>query len=138
MEGMEGSMRLFLSFLFGLIPETLYFTLFITYIKNIKEKRLLLFISIAFLYFICVLIQRWQILFYISIIALIYLACKLIYKKRFQIIDIFIISFACLWITILSSLFILIVKSDMSNYMQVYFLERIFLFFPFFLRISLT
>ena len=41
------------SILFGLIPEVLYFTLFITYTKNIKEKRIKLILLISIAYFLC-------------------------------------------------------------------------------------
>lgn len=117
-----------LSILLGLIPEVLYFTLFLVYTKNLKKKKLKLFFLIAIAYFLCILIQQWQILFYILLIVLIYLSLKLLYKDKTQIIDIFVISFAYLWISLLSFILILFVKQDMSNYVLISIIDRILLF----------
>lgn len=123
-----------LSILLGLIPEVLYFTLFLVYTKNLKEKRLKLFFLISVAYFLCILIQQLQILFYILLIALIYLSLKLLYKKKTQIIDVFIIMISHLWLAILSSVLILFVKQDMSNYVFISIIDRILLFSIFIFR----
>lgn len=119
------------SILFGLIPEVLYFTLFITYTKNLKEKRIKLFLLLSISYFLCVLIQQWTIFFYLLSIVLFYIDLKFIYKNKVQIIDVFIISISCFYITFLSFLLIFLVKQDMSNYMYIYLLDKILLFIPF-------
>ncbi len=120
-----------ISILFGLIPEVLYFTLFITYTKNIKEKRIKLFLLIAISYFLCILVQSFQILFYILLIVLIYMSLKILYKEKVQIIDIFIISIDYLWIAILSTLLLILLNEDKSNYYLLYIIDRILLFVPF-------
>ena len=131
-------MRILLSILLGLIPEVLYFTLFLTYTKNIKEKRLKLFLLISFSYFLCVLVKRWTIIFYLLSIFLFYFDLKLLYKNKVQIIDVFIISISCFYITFLSFLLIFLVKSDMSNYMYIYVIDKILLFAPFIFRNKLN
>jgi len=125
---------LLLSILLGLIPEVLYFTLFLTYTKNLKEKRIKLFFLIGIVYFLCILIQHWQILFYILLIVLIYLSLKLLYKSKVQIIDIFVISVAYLWLAILSFILIFFVKADYSNYAVISIIDRILLFSVFIFR----
>ncbi len=120
-----------LSILLGLIPEVLYFTLFITYTKNIKEKRIKLFLLISIAYFLCILIIQYQVIFYMLFVVLIYIILKLLYKNKVQIIDIFIISIAYLWMLILSFALMIFVKKDLSNYMFIYTIQRILLFFPF-------
>lgn len=117
-----------LSILLGLIPEVLYFTLFLIYTKNLKEKRIKLFFLIAIVYFLCILIQQWQILFYILLIALIYLCLKFLYKEKTQIVDIFVIMISHLWLAILSFVLIFFVKDDYSNYVLVSIIDRILLF----------
>lgn len=124
-------MRIILSIVLGMLPEVLYYVLFISITKNIKEKRIKLFILISIAYFLCILIQRWQILFYILWIALTYIALKLTYKKKAQIIDIFIVSLAYFWMMLLSSILMPFINKDMSNYMMIYGLQRILLFVPF-------
>lgn len=124
-------MRILLSILLGLIPEVLYFTLFITYTKNIKAKRIKLFLLISIAYCLCILIQRWQILFYLLWIVFTYLALRLLYKNKVQIIDIFIISLAYLWLVLISLICLLFLKEDFSNYVLLSIIARIFLFLPF-------
>ena len=120
-----------LSVLLGLIPEVLYFTLFISYTKNIKEKRVKLFLLISVAYFVCMLIQQYQLIYYIIFVLLIYLILKLLYKKKTQIIDVFIIGLSYLWITLLSIILFVLLKNDLSNYYMLYIVDRIFLFLPF-------
>lgn len=123
-----------LSILLGLFPEVLYFTLFITYTKNLKEKRIKLFILISISYFLCILIKEHQILYYILLVALIYLILKFLYKEKVQIIDVFIISFMCFWLTVLSFLSVFFLNEDNSNFIILSIIARIFLFLPFVFR----
>lgn len=118
-----------LSILLGLIPEVLYFTLFITYTKNIKGKRIKLFMLISVAYFLCILVQEYQILYYIALIALIYFILKFLYKEKVQIIDIFIISFAYLWLAILSAILLMFLNNN--NFVFLSIIDRIFLYLPF-------
>lgn len=127
-------MKLVLSILLGLLPETLYFTLFITYTKNMKENKVKLFLLIAISYFICILVQNFRILFYMLLIALIYISLKIVYKNKAQIIDIFIISLAYLWLGILSITLMNFVANDYSNYFIILILQKILLFIPFIFR----
>lgn len=123
-----------LSIILGLIPEVLYFTLFLSYTKNLKEKRVKLFLLISIAYFICILIQQWQILFYILWVALTYFALKILYKKKAQIIDIFIISLAYFWLAFISLVSLFFLKKDYSNFVMLSIIARIFLFLPFIFR----
>lgn len=124
-------MVVLLSILLGLLPETLYFTLFISYTKNLKEKRIKLFLLIAVAYGLCILIQKWQVLYYMLWIALVFVAMKLLYKQKTQIIDVFIISIAEAWMMILSIILMKFVNSDLSNYVFIYIIQRGLLFLPF-------
>ncbi len=128
-----------LSILLGLIPEVLYFTLFITYTKNIKEKRLKLFLLLSVIYFLCMLIQMYKLAYYISFIVLFYIILKLLYKQKTQIIDIFVIAFAFFYVSMISYIFFLIIlKNDMNNYYLFYVLDRILLFIPFIFKNKLN
>lgn len=57
------------SIILGLVPEVLFFTLFITYTKDIKEKRVKLFLLTCIIYFLCMLIQMYKLVHYISFIV---------------------------------------------------------------------
>lgn len=57
-----------ISMLLGMIPEVLYFTLAIIYTKNIKTKRIKLFLLIALSYILCIMIIKYELLFYVLFI----------------------------------------------------------------------
>ena len=120
-----------ISILLGLIPEVLFITLFLSFTKNLKEKRLLLFITISISYIISMLIQQYKIIFYVLFIFLLYLSLKIIYGKKTQIIDLFVASIPFMWISILSYICFVFFKEDLSNYYMLYIIDRIVLFIPF-------
>ena len=123
-----------LSIVLGLIPDVLYFTLFLTFIKNLKEKRIVLFLLIAMSYFICMIIQQYNILCYLFFTVLIYGSLKVLYKEKTQIIDIFIIGISYLWQAILSLILPIFASRDLSNYYILYVINLILLFCPFVFR----
>lgn len=118
-----------LGILLGLIPETLYFTLFISYTKNIKNKRFILGLFIAVIYIICILLFQYKILFYFLFMFFIYFSLKFLYKEKVQIIDIFIIAFAEGYLALLS-LLIYFPKNNFQYYI-CYVINRILLILPF-------
>ena len=120
-----------ISILFGLIPEVLYFTLFITYTKNIKEKRIKLFLLIGVAYFGCMLIQQYKTIYYILFIALVYIILKILYKSKTQIIDIFVFSLSTIYLTLLATVSLMLFTDNLSNYYILYIIARILLFIPF-------
>lgn len=81
-------MKFLISILLGLFPEVLYYTLFIIYVKDIKEHKIKLFICISIAYILCIMIRRFKILYYISFIVLVYIILKILYNKKTNIIDI--------------------------------------------------
>ena len=126
------------SVVLGLIPEVLFFTLFIAYTKNIKEKRIKLFILISIIYFFCMLIQMYKLVYYISFIVLFYIVLKILYKQKTQIIDMFVITFAFFYVSIISYIFYLFLKDDKTYYYLFYILDRVLLFIPFIFKNKLN
>ena len=123
--------QILISILLGLIPEVLYFTLFIAYCKNIKEKRIKLFLFISLAYILCMFIQKYKIFYYILFIALIYIIIKLLYKNKTQIIDIFVLSIGLIYISLLSYFCYCFLDTNLSNYYILMLIDRIFLYIPF-------
>ena len=119
-----------ISILLGLVPEVLFLTLFLSYTKNLKDKRIMLFLCISISYFISMLIQQYKIIFYVLFIFLLYASLKIVYRKKTQIIDLFVASIPFMWISILSYLCFILLKDDMSNYYTLYIIDRIVLFIP--------
>lgn len=118
------------SILFGLIPEVLYLNLFIINIKELKDKKVILFILSSIIYFACMLIQQYSIIYYVLFIFLNYFILKMIYKDKIQIIDIFIISISHFWMALLASISFVFLNKDLSNYYHLFILDRILLFLP--------
>lgn len=120
------------SLFFGMLPEVLFFVMFLIYTKNIKEKRMLLFILIVLAYILCIMISRFKLLYYIGFIILVYLILKLLYKKKTQIIDIFVFSLSTLYLTISSYIcYQLMTKNIIQSSFICYLLSRISLLLPF-------
>lgn len=120
-----------ISIILGLLPEVLYFTLFLVITKDLKEKRIRLFLLIGIAYLLCIFIKQYFILFYFAFIFMIYFVLKILYKQKTQIIDVFIITISYTWIAILSFIMFYILEKDMSNYYILYLIDRILLFIPF-------
>lgn len=123
--------NILLSILLGMIPETLFFTLFLTYTKNLKNKRIKLFLLISLAYVLCVILMKYNVLFYILFVIGIYLSLKILYKNKIQIIDIFIISIGFIYICIISFVFSKFINNNYYNYYILLFINKIFLFLPF-------
>lgn len=120
-------MNIIINFLLGMFPEVLFMTFFLIYTKNLKEKRILLFLLICINYILCIIINKYKLLYYVSFIILIYLILKLLYKKKTQIIDIFIINFAFAYISFTSFICFLFVKEDLSNYYLLAIIHKVIL-----------
>lgn len=126
--------QILISIILGLIPEVLYFTLFITFAKNFKTKRIKLFLLISIAYIICMFIQRYKILYYVLFVALIYGILKLLYRDEVEIIDVFLIMVTYLYLTIISVFCFYFVKNNLKYYYLALFFNRILLFLPFAIR----
>lgn len=130
-------LQILISILFGLIPEVLFFTLFITCAKGIKKKRIKLFLLMSIAYIICMFIKTYKISYYILFVILTYIIIKILYKNKVQIIDVFIISIAFIYISLLSFICSLLLNYEYTNLTLYYFLyviDRIFLFLPFIVK----
>ncbi len=124
------------SIFLGLIPEIAYFTFFLTYTKNLKEKKLQLGILLGLSYFVFILISKYQPLYYLMFVASIYVILKLLYGDRIQIIDVFIISLSFAYVYILAFIMSYLVNDNFVRYCALYVLDRILLFVPFLFKNS--
>lgn len=115
----------------GLLPETLYFTMFFVNVKSLKNKKIKLFLLIALSHLICIIFNNYKILSYVALIVCLYLSLKILYKNKTQIIDVFIVSIALMYVCLISYLCFLFVNQDMSNYYLLLVIEKILLFVPF-------
>lgn len=111
------------SLLLGMVPDILYLTMFICFAKNLKEKRIRLFILLAIGYILLIMILQYQFLFYIAYIIYAFLILKLLYKSN--ICDFFLCSVALFYMTIISYIGYMLLS---WNYGLYYVVERIILY----------
>ena len=87
----------------GQIPEALFCALFIIFAKGLKEKRILfIFIMIAE-YLLLKYSFRYSSWFHLGYIVLTFLALKVLYKKKAQITDTFLLVIAYIIIILISA-----------------------------------
>lgn len=125
-------MQYLISIFLGMLPEIIYFTLFLIHTKDLREKKLKLGLLIGLVYVLCITISLYKLLYYVAFIFLVYLVLKLLYKKKAQIIDIFIIMYGSFYLTILS--YLVYFAHDMTSYFICYAINRLLLFVPFIFR----
>ena len=113
-----------ISLIVGMFPEVLFLTLFISNIKDKKEKRLKLFSLLMLGYIALVMLCRYQLIFYVVYIVYSYIITKKVYKAH--IIDLFVISTAYAYLTLISFICIKII----NNYWLALIVNRIVLFVP--------
>ena len=120
--------RIFLSLILGILPQALYFVLFLTSIKEIKTKRILFLLLTFFIIAVTVMIIKFNLYLYLLIIPSLYIVMKLLYKKKTQIIDIFIIAIAYGYLSILSYICSFMIKENMNLYWIAYIINNALLF----------
>lgn len=114
------------SLLMGMLPEVLYFTLSICFIKDIKKQRLKLFSLLVIGYIVLIMVCRFQLLFYLGYIVYVYIVLKKLYKSK--IIDLFIVSVISAYLTLTSFISFKLI----DTYMLAYLINRLMLFIPIF------
>ena len=123
-----------MSILLGLIPEVLFIVLFLSFAKNLKEKRVWLFLCMSIGYVFLMVIQQFKILYYVLFMFMMYLSLKIVYGKKTQIIDLFVASIPYMWLTTVAYICFLFFNEDLSNYYILFLIDRIIIFIPLILR----
>lgn len=88
-----------ISVLFGLLPESVYFTLFLIFAKQIKQYRVSLFLAIFAFNIGISYFLAFSIWYHVTFMFLMYLTIRILYKA--QIIDVFLITVSALIVTLL-------------------------------------
>ena len=120
-----------ISILLGVIPEVLFFTLFFIYTKKIEEKKFRLFLLIFIAHLILILFNNYKIINYIVFMFFMYFILKILYKKKTQIIDVFIINISYIYVFIISCICFSFVKTNVYMYYIMLLVNRLLLFIPF-------
>lgn len=116
------------------ICEAIYFSLFLIYGKNLKEKRLLFISIMIFEYVLLTSVLQYTTWIHIIYITLTYINLKVLYKEKAQITDIFLFATASIFLILISfcSGLLHILK---MKYFYALIINRIILFsFLFFIK----
>lgn len=110
------------------ICEAIYFSLFLIYGKNLKEKRLLFIGIMIFEYIMITKLIQFNIWIHISYIVMTYINLKVLYKDKTQITDIFLFMVASAILIFISVLSYAIIYFTIREYIIALILNRIILF----------
>lgn len=123
-----------ISILFGLIPEVLYFYLFLIYTKNIKEYRIKLLVFIMLDYLVFILLSEYSVISYFCFTLFLFFILKFLYKNKSNLVDIFFIVYSQIYLSLISYICFKFVKNDFSNYYLMLIINRLLLFIPLILK----
>ena len=122
-----------LEILVGLIPEAIYFSLFIIYAKKLNNKRLLFTLIMIFEYFALKCFIKFNMLFQFIYTIMVYINLKVLYKDKAIITDIFVFMIASLILIISSAVTYgigaLFIKDIIISFYVSLVLNRILIFF---------
>lgn len=114
-----------LEILLGQIPEAIYFSVFMIFTKDLKEKRVLFTILMILEYILLKLVFSFTVWFQISYTFITYLILKVLYKNKSQIIDIFTFSIGSIVLIAISAAVSLMFR---HNIIIVLILSRLLMF----------
>lgn len=117
-----------INIIFGILPETLYFTLFIIYSKKLKEKRILLFLLMFGEYVLLKIFIKFDVTFQIIYTFMTFLILKILYKEKVIVTDIFMFTLSSIILIIISFISYMMIYCTLKIYIISYIINRILLF----------
>lgn len=123
-------LQILINILLGALPEVIFFSLYLIFIKQLKTKKILLSIMIFISYIVCIVLYRYVVINYIIFIICVYIILKVLYRNEIKIIDIFVFSIAFFYVSFISWICYFIIP----NYYIAWFPNRILLFIPLFFQ----
>lgn len=107
------------------IPEAIFFSIFMIFSKELKEKRILFTFLMTATYLILKIFIHYSIWFHILYIFDMFMILKLLYKEKAQITDIFTFGIASIFLMITSAISYFIFN---NNIIIALIVNRIFIF----------
>lgn len=114
--------------LLGQIPEAIFFSLFMIYAKEIKEKRIIFIVLMIFEYLLLKHFIKFDIWFQIGYTIITYLILKLLYKEKAQITDVFTFGIASLVLIISCAIPSFLIIMNLCDYIIYAIITRILIF----------
>lgn len=119
--------------LIGQIPEAIYFSLFMIYTKQLKEKRLLYTLLMIIEYILLVQIFPFNIWFQILYTFISFLILKILYNKKSQVVDIFTFGIASIILVAISGIMYFLAYYTYRNMTICLIFQKILLFLVLFI-----
>lgn len=117
-----------LEMLLGQIPEAIYFSLFMIFTKQLKEKRILFIVLVIAEYLLIKQFIKYNIWFQILFTFMEFVILKVLYKEKSQITDIFTVTLAIVLMIIVDIPSYFIIHSITDNFIIYVLIARIILF----------
>lgn len=124
-------LNIILSLVLGAGLDSLYYYLYISKIKDIKKKKILLYILIFVGYVFLFMILRYNLYLYLIFYVYIYLILKFIYKSQINdfflsiFIDIYCIGTSAIFYFIIPNYFIALIISKLIIFVPLIFINKI-------------
>lgn len=123
-----------ISILIGIIPDVTFFTLFNSFLKNLKTKRVKLFLMIFVSYLLCITIKRYNLLYYTLFIGAIFMSLKVLYKEETEMLDLVIVTAELSYILICSWVSSILFKNNINYYYFALILNKVLILMPLLLK----
>ena len=114
--------------IFAQCLEAIYFSLFLIVGKNIKEKRVLFTCIMIFEYIMLTQIIKFNVLFQFIYTFLSFINLKVLYREKAKITDIFLFTFASIFLIIVSAFTYFTALFTYNNYIISLIINRILIF----------
>ena len=117
-----------LEMVLGQIPEALYFSLFMIFTKQLKEKRIAFVLLMILEYILLLQAIPYSLYSYIGYFITTYLTLKVLYKEKSQITDVFILAIASLLLILIDIPIYFIISAITTNYIIFVIFEKLAMF----------
>ena len=119
--------------LLGQIPEAIYFSLFMIFTKQLKEKRLAFIVLMIMEYVLLKQFINFNIWFQIAYTGITFVILKVLYKEKSQITDIFTFTIGSIFLIILDLILYFTLGKLPNNYILFAAIDKMALLFMVFL-----
>ena len=117
-----------LEMVLGQIPEALYFSLFMIFTKQLKEKRIAFVLLMILEYILLLQAIPYSLYSHIGYFITTYLTLKVLYKEKSQITDVFILAIASLLLILIDIPIYFIISAITTNYIIFVIFEKLAMF----------
>lgn len=126
------------SMIVGMFPDVLFFTLFITYAKDIKENKKMLLFLIMLAYILCIMVKRYQYGYYVAMIGLVFIILNILYKNKIKLVDLLLITIGETYIMIISFISFQLFDNNEDYYYLALIVNKFVILLPLLLRKKLN